>query len=981
LPGHKDNRGEHRLHQGEISASRLLVDNSKRDLLVGLATGATMVASLESAGARDTRTSAHGQGAGGASPLSIVRSLSALATLNPTQVNAVYLTSNPNSGFFVWQSGNYETQITNDPGQGIYAAWSGDNAPGATGAWVRQYSGAANLSWWGAVGDRVTVAANSTALANFGTWARYQSTALGYGVDVVVQPGMYLFDNAHCQRWLAGISQLHMKGYGATFQNVTANASWKLGWELAALPIFPDNAWLINGTTVGATSFRVSTPANTANLSVGQLVMLGSLDIQYYGYPPNMYQFEVLRITSINSTTGVVGVDRPIRYDHLTTFPDNITSVPCGAARVWQLNIEATINGVAVNPVTFDVAHVYEGLTILGASNGGQPDLTMTGRSITWRNATVNGIAPSIASEVNLINCKIPGFNEPDKLVESLTIDGCEIFGNLGFQSNSIDRVLIRGGKISGTLTTGGKICSVQGAEIERLIPGGASFGVSTATIIDGCTVRQYTPPGFAAGATNFSFNTTAIPGASAWITSSTTITTGTGNPGAIGPGMVVYDLTTSQQIGLVASWVGTTLTLQAAAAFASAGSADILQFGSVPAASSWTTSSMAITMGASNPGSVILAATSSWTTSSTTITMSGSNPGPITAGASVFDQTTGQSIGTVSSWSGTTLTLQAAAAHAGSGGDSLLIGKGSVFPGELIYDATTSKIIGMTSSWIGTALTLRAAAAFASSGSRDLLQFGSLYANGVITMSLADVTNMQPGAVIQLGAASQFYPGDIGAGIVQSITGDANYMYVQTSFSFPSLPAWASGKAYIQRRPRFDVRSSTGCDAIRRAARATEVGLQEGQWIEDTFLGQGSRSGYWKPFGIPISITVTVAKACSVASTTFMIYGALNSAANPAAAQETISLVIDLTHVGTRVVNQRSFTGILGADALTHNSATAGAIPAGVVCNGATLSWQFSYEPSSLTQQQLPVVEVEMKFDTGLWGRFFTADHARRAR
>ena len=86
------------------------------------------------------------------------------------------------------------------------------------------------------VGDGVTVAANSTALAN-SALGRDIKRVWGLASTFVVPPGTYLFDNANCQRWLAGISQLHMKGYGATFQNVTTNPSCELPWEFAALPI------------------------------------------------------------------------------------------------------------------------------------------------------------------------------------------------------------------------------------------------------------------------------------------------------------------------------------------------------------------------------------------------------------------------------------------------------------------------------------------------------------------------------------------------------------------------------------------------------------------------------------------------------------------------------------------------------------------------------------------------------------------------
>ena len=758
--------------------------------------------------------------------------VASLAALAPSSVSTS-LTQAGRAGLFNWVAGNLETQVANDPAQAITVAWSADSAPGATGAWVRQFSSEVNLSWWGMVGDGVTVAANSTALAYFGAWARYQ-TSLGLGVDVVVPSGKYLFDNANCQRWLAGISQLHMKGYGVTFQNVTTNPSWELPWELAALPIDQAGSylsWPINATTVGATSFTVTTPANAANLTVGLYTMLGSLDTQYFGYPPNMDQFEFVKVTSINTSTGVVGVDRPIRYNHLTTYPDGVANPPCGAARVWQLNTNNTINGVAVNQTTWDVEHLYEGLTIPNPAGITNSKLTMTGRSITWLNANVIAVSPSIAQNVSLLNCVVPGNNsEPDKLVESFYCRDTTFIQNLPFQSNSIDRVVLENCKIGGLLTTGGKLFTARACEIEQLIPGGSGYGVNRATVLDTCTVREYTPPAFQSGATNFAF------------------------------------------------------------------------------------------------GTITATAAASWTTSSTTITLA-SNPGGITVDLLVYDTTTNQPIGSVASISGTTLTLNAAAVNA-------------------------------------------------SSGSSDGLSFGNSYYNGLITMPLVNVTNMQPGMAILLAGPSNFYPGDIGAGIVTAITGDANFMYLQTSLQFENLPPWTTGNAYIQRRPQFSVRNCTGCDNIRRASEATAAGYREGQYVLDYLAGQGSASGHVRDWGVPTKLSITVRQASTVSGAKLTLTFLLFSATSPTSSASMV-LVIDLTTAGVREIDRTKFVGKQSADSLTYNSIAAAAIPTGVVQNGnAWMSWQVNYTPSGQTLQQMPVVKLERYLDAGLFSDVLTASN-----
>ncbi len=77
-----------------------------------------------------------GGGGSGATQVASIAALQALATSNGTSL----LTQANLFGKFNWNSANLSTQITNDPGKGIYVAPA--SAPtGASGAWVRQYAG------------------------------------------------------------------------------------------------------------------------------------------------------------------------------------------------------------------------------------------------------------------------------------------------------------------------------------------------------------------------------------------------------------------------------------------------------------------------------------------------------------------------------------------------------------------------------------------------------------------------------------------------------------------------------------------------------------------------------------------------------------------------------------------------------------------------------------------------------------------------
>jgi hypothetical protein len=78
----------------------------------------------------------------------------ALAATPATQ-SAVLLSEQRREGLFVWDGSNQSANVTADAAQGIFVAPTSDPT-GASGAWVRKYSGPVSVKWFGAVGDGVT---------------------------------------------------------------------------------------------------------------------------------------------------------------------------------------------------------------------------------------------------------------------------------------------------------------------------------------------------------------------------------------------------------------------------------------------------------------------------------------------------------------------------------------------------------------------------------------------------------------------------------------------------------------------------------------------------------------------------------------------------------------------------------------------------------------------------------------------------------
>jgi hypothetical protein len=271
-----------------------------------------------------------------------------------------------------------------------------------------------------------------------------------------------------------------------------------------------------------------------------------------------------------------------------------------------------------------------------------------------------------------------------------------------------------------------------------------------------------------------------------AWTTSSNTISIPSGSsiPHA---GQLVYDQTTGQTIGAVSSYSGTTVTPTGNAAHASSGSADVLHFENTPWTGTLTAS--AAFYSRTTP------ATASWTTSNSTISIA-SGLTNINAGQSVYDNTVGATIGTVQNYAGTTLTLTANTASASSGStDSLTIGNttisiptaSQVAPGETVTDNTTSQSVGTVASVAGTTLTLTAIAAHGSSGSGDTLAFTISPGNVVEQNSNASFAPFQVGRPYWPVSSSggtitlALEPG----GAAQAFTGGSGSVNIAPDYSF----------------------------------------------------------------------------------------------------------------------------------------------------------------------------------------------------
>lgn len=125
---------------------------------------------------------------------------SELANIPPA--GSALLTEAGREGLFVFDDSNLSARVTADAGQGVHVAPSSDPT-GASGAWVRQFTGAINAQWFGLKdNDEADELANVTNLKAF-NWAVYLAIVTGRR-HVLVPPGTWYVYAVNKNRW-AGI--------------------------------------------------------------------------------------------------------------------------------------------------------------------------------------------------------------------------------------------------------------------------------------------------------------------------------------------------------------------------------------------------------------------------------------------------------------------------------------------------------------------------------------------------------------------------------------------------------------------------------------------------------------------------------------------------------------------------------------------------------------------------------------------------------
>lgn len=349
----------------------------------------------------------------------------------------------------------------------------------------------ANLLTFGAVanGGPGSAAANSTALNAFGKWARAESAA-GRAVHVVVPPGEYHYDFIAAVDCLKGISRLVFSGHGAAFlQTSPTGFPWPVGCH--TLLYRNIDVPLIHPARRSATSVTAMVPAELRHFAPGEMVMIAGEDIQFGGYPPNLYRFDFVRISAIDRATGTMRFDPPLTRDYRPDFASYPEQGRTSGSRIYKLDRDG---------FTWDIDHSFIGITVRHAVKARSNYILAMGRKLTFRDCDLPGFAESICESFLAERCIERVHSEPDKLVKSSVRRGGRLLAGIGLQSASVDSARLESCEIK-LLAIGGKRLTVSDCDIATLGFGGM-LGFNDDTIIENSRIASaqffypYTPTG-----------------------------------------------------------------------------------------------------------------------------------------------------------------------------------------------------------------------------------------------------------------------------------------------------------------------------------------------------------------------------------------------------------------------------------------------------------------------------------------------------
>ena len=296
--------------------------------------------------------------------------------------------------------------------------------------------------------------------------------------------------------WAAGIKNLLVEGAGATFNSVGGAGFWLGGRGVCQAGIAAANGCSARIQTAQAGAKQIAlNPSSLAagyinRFPIGKWLMLGGLDTQGlwkapYGFPPNQTFFEWRQVTSVDTATGVIILDRPLSNTYLSTWPSynqgsNFEADNGGPATIWAVDD------------TWNSTVEYRSLTINQEGQTYSPARHVTYRGVTFGGG--HGGIPTQNETWSAINSNFANVNmETDKLIGTMTMDGVTI-GQIKFQSSSTDRLIMKNSIVTKMLDGTAKRTEITDSQLGSFKVGAYAYGVASGPVVcTRCAVTTFT--------------------------------------------------------------------------------------------------------------------------------------------------------------------------------------------------------------------------------------------------------------------------------------------------------------------------------------------------------------------------------------------------------------------------------------------------------------------------------------------------------
>ena len=188
-------------------------------------------------------------------------------------------------------------------------------------------------------------------------------------------------------------------------------------------------------------------------LVAGSIQQFSADGAQGWGWPPNFRYFEWKKVAAVDGQT-ISFVD-PFRFGYDAAWPDFAHDFfgalrPYGAPRLWRCRLD---DGRQVNrSLTIRNARFVPGRNLPAGTETG---LGLNGLHVRLEGCTIaEGVNtwPTVARRVELVDCRIGGQLEMDKIVEHVSLERCEVYGRTSSGGGSVLDVRMRDCQLYGFL-------------------------------------------------------------------------------------------------------------------------------------------------------------------------------------------------------------------------------------------------------------------------------------------------------------------------------------------------------------------------------------------------------------------------------------------------------------------------------------------------------------------------------------------------